>query len=680
MQLFCPYCMKTISQPEQPCPACGKNTETYIPSSHHLPPGSELKRQYVIGRVLGEGGFGITYLGFDKNLERVVAIKEYFPTAFVKREITVGQDVTCYTDVGKSAYEVGLEKFVQEARIMARLDNIPEIVRVMDYFRENKTAYIVMEYLEGKTLRELTKEGCIPAGVLLELMEPLLRAIQLIHQEGLLHRDISPDNLLQLKSGKIKLMDFGCARDIEGGRTMTVMLKHGYAPLEQYAGHDQGPWTDVYATCATIYYCLTLHLPPQALLRGAGEENELVLPTRLGAALTPDQEQALIRGLAVQPQDRWQSMAELYAAIYSRTLDGHPLAPLKDDRETELLQGKTMRLFESTTAGSRESQETDGNSVRKESPNPEVSGIVWEATPKRFSWKLVAGIGAACIALLVLGLIFLTPKQPDEVNSEKVPAVTAPKKEDKFPVEEDEFPVEGERIAGYSEMEFSDYAEILNIEAVDVVCRLGIIDGIYGTFSPDSILTREQAAKIITYLLLGRDEADALVAGSDPYQDVSRNRWSAGSIAYCKAEGIMSGVGGNKFDIDGTLTGAAFAKMLLVTLGFDANREELMGSDWRENTTRIAQSTGLCKNLPDNILDMDINRSDAAQMTFNALMATMQEYQSFDAKTRRDVPNSPSRDYRIAKDERDEVRQLCEYAFPELKRSAAGEWLIVEDS
>ena len=148
---------------------------------------------------------------------------------------------------------------------MARLDKIPEIVQVLDYFPENNTAYIVMEFLEGSTLKELTaQQGGIPGKGLLEMLEPVLRGMEAMHAAGIIHRDISPDNLMVLKSGKVKLMDFGCARDIEGGHTMTTMLKHGFAPKEQYSGHGQGPWTDVYALCATMYYCLTGRVPPSA--------------------------------------------------------------------------------------------------------------------------------------------------------------------------------------------------------------------------------------------------------------------------------------------------------------------------------------------------------------------------------------------------------------------------------
>lgn len=271
----------------------------------------------MIGRVLGEGGFGITYLGVDTNLERRVAIKEYFPISFVKREVSVTMNVTCYTAEKQSFYEKGREQFLMEARTMAKLDKIPEIVQVLDFFSANNTAYIVMEFLEGNTLKDLTaQQGRIPAKNILAMLAPVLKAMEAMHSIGIIHRDISPDNLMVLKNGEIKLMDFGCARDLGDGRTMTTMLKQGFAPKEQYSGYDQGPWTDVYALCATVYYCLTGKIPPAALDRVDNDTDPLIPPTKLGATLTPAQESALLKGLAVSKNKRWQSARELYDALY----------------------------------------------------------------------------------------------------------------------------------------------------------------------------------------------------------------------------------------------------------------------------------------------------------------------------------------------------------------------------
>lgn len=328
MERYCPYCMHLI-QPGKPCPNCKRDPETYRPESRQLPSGTLLQERYVLGRALGAGGFGITYLGWDLKLERRVAVKEYFPTAFLKRETSVTLDVTCYTASGQEAYTKGREQFLREARTMAALEKIPQMVRVLDFFPEHNTAYIIMEFLEGQTLKEITQaQGPCSAQVLLPLLEPVIRAMEAMHQANIIHRDISPDNLMLLSNGTMKLMDFGCARDIQGEVTMTAMLKEGFAPYEQYSGHGQGAWSDLYSLCATIYYCLTGKVPPSAMKRG--EPDPLIPPSRLGAELTEQQERALLKGLAVRAADRWKSMGELYGALYGITLDGHPWLPPED--------------------------------------------------------------------------------------------------------------------------------------------------------------------------------------------------------------------------------------------------------------------------------------------------------------------------------------------------------------
>ena len=328
MERYCPYCMHLI-QPGKPCPNCKRDPETYRPESRQLPPGTLLQERYILGRALGAGGFGITYLGWDLKLERRVAVKEYFPTAFLKRETSVTLDVTCYTASGQEAYTKGREQFLREARTMAALEKIPQMVRVLDFFPEHNTAYIIMEFLEGQTLKEITQaQGPCSAQVLLPLLEPVIRAMEAMHQANIIHRDISPDNLMLLSNGTMKLMDFGCARDIQGEVTMTAMLKEGFAPYEQYSGHGQGAWSDLYSLCATIYYCLTGKVPPSAMKRG--EPDPLIPPSRLGAELTEQQERALLKGLAVRAADRWKSMGELYGALYGITLDGHPWTPPED--------------------------------------------------------------------------------------------------------------------------------------------------------------------------------------------------------------------------------------------------------------------------------------------------------------------------------------------------------------
>ena len=220
---FCPYCMTPVKQGEA-CPACGLTALAYNPSPHHLPPGTILMDRYMVGRVLGEGGFGITYIGCDLKLELRVAIKEYFPTDKVTRHAMASLDVTSYVGAASVGYEEGKSRFLNEARTMARMDKQPEIVSVRDFFEDHNTAYIVMEYINGTTFKELVsmKGGRISPEELLPMMEPLFSALTAMHEVGLIHRDISPDNLM-LEKGALRLLDFGCAREsARGTETMTI--------------------------------------------------------------------------------------------------------------------------------------------------------------------------------------------------------------------------------------------------------------------------------------------------------------------------------------------------------------------------------------------------------------------------------------------------------------------------
>ena len=311
--LYCPYCMSPAAE-GSPCTGCGLTAGSYRPKPHHLPPGTVLMGRYLVGRALGEGGFGITYLGRDLRLELRVAIKEYFPTAWVCRRPDTSPGVSVYTGAGPD-YEKGRSRFLFEARTMARMEKQPEIVGVRDFFEANGTAYIVMEYLDGTTFKELVRRrGRIPARELLDMIEPVFSALSAMHAAGLIHRDISPDNLM-LERDSVRLLDFGCARESAlGEETVTITLKHGYAPIEQYQHKGQGPWTDVYALAATIYYCLTGRTPPQALDRLM--DDELIPPRRLGAELTEAQERALLRGMGIRQHRRWRSMEEFRSALY----------------------------------------------------------------------------------------------------------------------------------------------------------------------------------------------------------------------------------------------------------------------------------------------------------------------------------------------------------------------------
>lgn len=313
---ICPFCMTPV-QEGQRCPCCGRGHWEYIPAVHQLPPGVILIDRYRVGAVLGEGGFGVTYLGMDLRLGLKVAIKEYFPRDKATRVSQESLLISGNMGSGMSPFQEGKAKFLEEARTLARLSKVPQIINVRDCFEANNTAYIVMEYVEGITLTDWVRMegGRIPARKLLGLMEGVFTALSQIHAMGLIHRDISPDNMM-LENGRLRLLDFGIAREV-GRRTetMTMTLRHGYAPVEQYQPMGQGPWTDVYALSATIYFCLTGVKPPHALERIC--EDKLALPRRLGADLSHKQEQVLLYGMGLRPRRRFQSAEAMRKELYN---------------------------------------------------------------------------------------------------------------------------------------------------------------------------------------------------------------------------------------------------------------------------------------------------------------------------------------------------------------------------
>jgi serine/threonine protein kinase len=314
---LCPGCFDDSSG-QNPCPSCGYETET-AEASLYLIPGTKLSDKYLVGRVLGQGGFGITYLGWDINLDMKLAIKEFFPQGLVSR--LPGQSkVISYTGEIKNQFEFGLERFLREAKTLARFEDHPNIVTVRDFFEANNTAYMIMSYVEGLTLEKYLSQhqGKIPFSKTLDIIMPVLDALREVHEEGIMHRDISPDNILINKKGRVILIDFGAARQDmrEKSKSLSVILKAGYAPEEQYRSRgQQGPWTDIYAAAATIYRCISGQVPPDALDRLA--EDCLASPSELNADIDSTGESALLKALSVRAEGRFQAVQEFQAALMS---------------------------------------------------------------------------------------------------------------------------------------------------------------------------------------------------------------------------------------------------------------------------------------------------------------------------------------------------------------------------
>ena len=309
-----------------PCPKCGYDPEKTKNAEYALTPGTILAGKYLVGKVLGQGGFGITYIGWDIPLERKVAVKEYYPSGQVSRSPGT-RNLTWYTtEAAEQARRDGMQMFLKEARKMSRADGIPGVVRVLDLFQENGTAYIVMEFIEGVTLKaKLQQTGPLPWEQVRELFLSVIQTMAQVHKAGLVHRDLSPDNIMLLPNGGVKILDLGAAKDlsINSGASSMQVAKSGFSPLEQYTQRGgSGPWTDVYSMAATIYYTLTGKLPPNAIDRL--DKDTLSWENAALLALPPQALKALQKAMAVQAQNRTQSMDVLGQGLMGKKQSPQP--------------------------------------------------------------------------------------------------------------------------------------------------------------------------------------------------------------------------------------------------------------------------------------------------------------------------------------------------------------------
>ena len=264
-------------------------------------------REYRIERLLGEGGFGLTYLAFDTNLEKQVAIKEYMPSEHAVRKDD--SKIVAKSSSSESVYDWGLNAFLNEAKTLAKFED-SNIVRIYRFFKANGTAYIVMEYCEGGCLvDQVSKESHMPEKQLMEIISSLVHGLQLVHNDGILHRDIKPDNIMFRLDGTPVLIDFGAARQAIGtkSRKVTTIITPGYAPLEQYSSEGTiGPWSDIYSLAAVAYLCLTGKKPPDIMNRLHDDTIEkLSLRSNSSAFL-----KSIDKGLELQVDDRPQSLSE----------------------------------------------------------------------------------------------------------------------------------------------------------------------------------------------------------------------------------------------------------------------------------------------------------------------------------------------------------------------------------
>ena len=317
---FCSRCMRTLEN-EGICPYCGYDPFAPV-STSALEEGVLLHDgRYQLGAVIGMGGFGITYAAWDYALSTPVAIKEYFPASLCERDGSVSNTVVAIPE-HDNLFQIGLLRFGREARFLSVLQNIKNVVTVLDWFEENQTAYIVMEYVRGVTLDKYVRDNHIQPQQIIAMMREIVDALVLIHSQGILHRDISPSNILVQDDGTLKLIDFGAAASEERrirGKDRTVIYNRQFAPIEQYEEDGkQGGWTDVYSLSATFYYLICGELPAESISRNGKDILSSISARNIH--LKKWQEKAIMEGLILQPDKRIQSMELFRAVLYHLSL------------------------------------------------------------------------------------------------------------------------------------------------------------------------------------------------------------------------------------------------------------------------------------------------------------------------------------------------------------------------
>lgn len=315
---ICTNCFK-LKKDSAVCPYCGQTGAPLPKEAYHLQPGTVLTGRYLIGKTLGSGGFGVVYMTLDLKLGRVVALKEFFPVSLVCR--TPGEtNISIYSGDKEQEYRKGLERFLDEARNMADFAKEPHIVNVFDFFPANRTAYIVMEYLDGVSFENYLRanSGKISVDETIEIIKPVLQGLKVLHERSIVHRDINPKNIFITADNKVKIIDFGTAKFCdENERTRTNIVSDGYAPPEQYKTRSvEAAYTDIYAVGATMYRAITGHVPTPVLER-AMENDQMPTPKALVADVPENIDIAIMKAMAIKPKLRFQTVDEMMTALVS---------------------------------------------------------------------------------------------------------------------------------------------------------------------------------------------------------------------------------------------------------------------------------------------------------------------------------------------------------------------------
>lgn len=313
----CFSCYQTFGEDFDICPFCGAIWDDEPLEPIHLRPGTVLAERYLLGKAVGAGGFGIIYKAFDLKLETIVAVKEFFVTHIMTR--AVGQQEVIINKKSSDEYVYRKERFLAEARTMAQFGNHKNIPNVFEFFEENGTAYIVMELLEGQPLNQMLQEngGKLDKDFALLIIREVGNALKSLHEKGIIHRDVAPDNIFICsgKELKIKLLDLGAAKLANNtDNVIDIILKPGYSPAEQYDNTKNiGPWTDIYALGATLYVMLTGVKPEESTNRKI--EDTVPYPNELDASISENLSNSIMKAMAIEPHLRFKSVVDFVKGV-----------------------------------------------------------------------------------------------------------------------------------------------------------------------------------------------------------------------------------------------------------------------------------------------------------------------------------------------------------------------------
>ena len=470
---LCPHCMKEVDKENAgQCSHCGYDFLETKEIHHQLKPYTILAGKYLVGDVLGEGGFGITYIGYDLNLEIRVAIKEFFPNGYATRESKNTSVLTVYAGKNIDIVYKWRDNFLKEARSLAKCANLSGVVGVKDFFQENNTAYIVQEFLEGQTLKEYCKErgGKLPVEQLLSALEPVILALEEVHKEGLIHRDISPDNIMLLRGGQMKLLDFGAARDFtqEGDKSLSVLLKPGYAPEEQYRTKgNQGPWSDIYALAGTIYKCITGVTPPESMERM--RKDELQRPSALGVSISPTVEKVLLKAMEVYAENRYQTIEEFHRDLYSQKNFGLSTENVDNRQKAQSNNDSIMKSDKLRTIQKSLKQKISFlyDKVKELRKRLQAKCLLWEELKKKNfpilnARKTTVLIILLLIVLMIVAVLAITKKVIDKHKNETDKTAIVSQT-----VVDDAYPVVTEELLMNAQINTPEALYSFNLEAMD---------------------------------------------------------------------------------------------------------------------------------------------------------------------------------------------------------------------